>query len=363
MHKSAKSAVAGLKDSRTCQNDVESQRQEDRIKQLVRLKAPTTAAVADNLLIKTCRRNTEPFIPRVMSLKILIRHADKMVLLEKGKIENFHPHSTAAAMPSQAFAAAAASRRPHRGPAQAQPSDLAGSQHVPDSQQPKRPYHGAAEPAKDAAARHPPSDGAAWLDMTQLIQKLQRDVDVQKEVYQNVEAHFARILRDHEGDKYEDHRKLAMSIEDVVLGHLRLQMLGEKERPRSPSRSPPKTDQGSPADNRAGKATVPGAANRSWATVAASAAISARSAITTPSKGGSTPPPPVRKQPDRQVLIRVHQPGLDPREPFALRRKTSEAVGVTLAEIPAIMRTPTGWAIRAANATIKDKLLEAGAQE
>ncbi|KAI6350841.1 hypothetical protein MCOR31_012057, partial [Pyricularia oryzae] len=151
---------------------------------------------------------------------------------------------------------------------------------------------------------------------------------------------------------------LAMSIEDVVLGHLRLQMLGEKERPRSPSRSPPKTDQGSPADSRAGKATVPGAANRSWATVAASAAISARAATTTPSKGGSTPPPPVRKQPDHRVLIRTHQPGLDPREPFALRRKTTEAVGVTLAEIPAIMRTPTGWAIRAANATIKDKLLK-----
>ncbi|KAL5866300.1 hypothetical protein ACKVWL_011551, partial [Pyricularia oryzae] len=29
----------------------------------------------------------------------------------------------------------------------------------------------------------PPSDGPARLDMTQLIQKLQRDVDVQKEVY------------------------------------------------------------------------------------------------------------------------------------------------------------------------------------
>ncbi|KAI6353550.1 hypothetical protein MCOR31_011704, partial [Pyricularia oryzae] len=103
-------------------------------------------------------------------------------------------------MPSQAFAVAAASRRPHRGPARAQPSGLAESQHAPDSQQPKRPYHGAAEPAKDAAAKHPPSDGAARLDMTQLIQKLQRDVDVQKEVYQNVEAHFARILRDYEGD-------------------------------------------------------------------------------------------------------------------------------------------------------------------
>ncbi|TLD14486.1 uncharacterized protein PpBr36_10928 [Pyricularia pennisetigena] len=85
MHKSAESAVAGLKDSRTCQNNVESQRQEDRIKQLVRFKAPTTAAVADNLLIETRRRNTEPFVPGVMSLKILIRHADKMVLLEKGR--------------------------------------------------------------------------------------------------------------------------------------------------------------------------------------------------------------------------------------------------------------------------------------
>ncbi|TLS20629.1 uncharacterized protein PpBr36_11098 [Pyricularia pennisetigena] len=60
-----------------------------------------------------------------------------MVLFEKGK----------------AFAAAAASRRPYRGPARAQPSDLTGSQHVPNSQQPKRPYHGAAEPAKDAAAK------------------------------------------------------------------------------------------------------------------------------------------------------------------------------------------------------------------
>ncbi|TLS20349.1 uncharacterized protein PpBr36_10930 [Pyricularia pennisetigena] len=85
MHKSAESAVAGLKDSRTCQYNVESQRQEDRIEQLVRFKAPTTAAVADNLLIETRRRNTEPFVPGVMSLKILIRHADKMVLLEKGR--------------------------------------------------------------------------------------------------------------------------------------------------------------------------------------------------------------------------------------------------------------------------------------
>ncbi|KAI6441002.1 hypothetical protein MCOR17_011779 [Pyricularia oryzae] len=34
--------------------------------------------------------------------------------------------------------------------------------------------------SKDVAARHPPSDGAARLDMTQLIQKLQREVDVQR---------------------------------------------------------------------------------------------------------------------------------------------------------------------------------------
>ncbi|KAL5901703.1 hypothetical protein ACKVWC_011397 [Pyricularia oryzae] len=82
MHKSAKSAVAGLKNSRAGQNDVEPQRQKDRIKQLVRFKAPTTAAVANDLLKKTRRRNTEPLVPRVMSLKILIRHADKMMLLE-----------------------------------------------------------------------------------------------------------------------------------------------------------------------------------------------------------------------------------------------------------------------------------------
>lgn len=36
------------------------------------------------------------------------------------------------------------------------------------------------------------------------------------------------LQRDYESDQYENHRKLAISIEDVVLGHLRLQMLGEK---------------------------------------------------------------------------------------------------------------------------------------
>ncbi|TLS30084.1 hypothetical protein PpBr36_02657 [Pyricularia pennisetigena] len=75
MHKSTEFAVAGFKNSRTCQNNVESQRQEDRIKQLVRFKAPTTAAVADNLFKETRRRNTEPFMPGVMSLKIFIRFA------------------------------------------------------------------------------------------------------------------------------------------------------------------------------------------------------------------------------------------------------------------------------------------------
>ncbi|TLD09858.1 hypothetical protein PspLS_12052 [Pyricularia sp. CBS 133598] len=101
----------------------------------------------------------------------------------------------------RAFAAAATSRRSYRDPARAQPFGLAKSQHAPNSQQPKRPYHGAAEPAKDAVAKHPPNDGAARLDITQLIQKLQRDVNVQKKVYQNVETYFARILRGYESDK------------------------------------------------------------------------------------------------------------------------------------------------------------------
>lgn len=77
--------------------------------------------------------------------------------------------------------------------------------------------------------------------MSQLFKKTQRNVDVHKEVYQKVGKLFVQVLRDYESDQHGGHRKLAISIEDVVLGHLRLQMLGEKERPRSSSCSPPST--------------------------------------------------------------------------------------------------------------------------
>ncbi|KAL8366687.1 hypothetical protein RB595_010512 [Gaeumannomyces hyphopodioides] len=208
--------------------------------------------------------------------------------------------------------------------------------------------------------------------MTELLKEMQRNVDVHVQVYNNVEKHFAQILRKYEGDQHEDHRKLAMSIEEVVLGHLRLQMLGDKERPRSPSRSPPRTQLASPTTSSGGSRPAqapeqapttrapPESTTRTWATVASAKGPEPAAA---PPKPAPKPGPRANKQSDHRILVRARHPGLDKREPFALRHKTSEAVGVSLADIPAVMRTPTEWAIRPANATIKAKLLEPPMQE
>ena len=72
--------------------------------------------------------------------------------------------------------------------------------------------------------------------------------------------------------------------------------------------------------------------------------------ISTSTKGG-------KKQDDRRLLVTVERGALLSRpEPFALRQELCKATGLSLADIPQITPTRTGWAINPADLTTRDLL-------
>jgi len=240
-----------------------------------------------------------------------------------------------------------------------------------------RPTGPTSQPQGLEASRHraPPTQ------LEQLLQKMQDKINMQKEIYTNVQKHFALIFEEYSSEGFRSHRELAQSIEGSVLTHLTFLMKGDKlSAPASPADPPPPA-----ADKRAGSAvraaeppravttaraeTPPRAeaprANsaapgprRSWASVAASPPAAAP--LPAPP---NRPSPPKPAQQDFRILVRTRQPGLDRTEPYAIRRKVCEIVGTPLESIPSVSPTVTGWAIKPASAQVQRKILDPRVQK
>src|SRR5438045_5583920 len=101
------------------------------------------------------------------------------------------------------------------------------------------------------------------------------------------------------------------------------------------------------ADFRSAKAPSPSSSGRGITSISGGVSLTA-------TETGS----PIKKREDRQLLVPVeHSTLLNRPEPFALRQELcAKITGITLASIPLITPTRTGWAITPSNLKTRDLL-------
>lgn len=226
------------------------------------------------------------------------------------------------------------------------------------------------------------------------IKTLQQELENVETVGSWLEEVFAAKLESLQAPEDAALRRIVLEFDDVISGWFLSRTLPEKERSRSPSRSPTSSSErrsilitrtGTASSAFKGRGT-PTNKSVTWAERAATPPAAAPTPIltpatrsypirttpgnapdssATPSQSGrdrSQAPKRLTEQPSNRILIRVNDKlRMVTREPYAVTTKLAELVSVPHSEIPNAKRTPTGWGVTVASEETRQKLLNPSA--
>ncbi|KAI6582841.1 hypothetical protein MCOR12_011830 [Pyricularia oryzae] len=226
------------------------------------------------------------------------------------------------------------------------------------------------------------------------IKTLQQELENVETVGSWLEEVFAAKFESLQAPEDAAFRRIVLELDDVISGWFLSRTLPEKERSRSPSRSPTSSSErrsilitrtGTASSASKGRGT-PINKSVTWAERAATPPAAAPTQIltpatrsypirttpgnapdssATPSQSGrdrSQTPKRLTKQPSNRILIRVNDKlRMVTREPYAVTTKLAELVSVPHNEIPNAKRTPTGWGVTVASKETRQKILNPSA--
>ncbi|RYP48383.1 hypothetical protein DL768_005719 [Monosporascus sp. mg162] len=195
------------------------------------------------------------------------------------------------------------------------------------------------------------------------------EIEREERILKEVMVHFARqvdnFVQSYNGPHQQTQREFAYDLGSRIVNYLKTQVFAETDgKVYAPVRvrsRPTITN-----TERQELANEPAKAQVSWAAVARAGPTNpnspsgggapTRSAMKTPGVGTTTSPGAVDAP---RILAQIPtQLRLSRAEPFVLRNLICKALGLKLADIPAITPTKTGWALRPATKILQDRIME-----